>query len=481
MTYTLSEHATPPAVPWAADSKSLSFQDTRGTLDPVQAPEGPWNDRDLLSTNKDHQQTREVRNNRLRIARSIMYGTPLGLCMHATIDPAGSVTLRLESGVASWQGYKRCNYRGCPWCALIHAQRDRERAEQYLHGWVKRGSSIVMLAFTMRHHAGEELKTTWDVHTKVLNTLRSGRAWRTFCKDYHLAEYFYANEITDGLNGWHKHQHADMEMLAHAAIKSKAGRARVATQMKIDLDVLYNNALAKHGRSASVEHGIDVRIVVGDDSTVEIAAAYVTKSAAEITAGGLKSGRHGNQTPWELLDDVENKALSQGQRARATARYREFVVQSKGRHWTYFSEARQEKDVQTAASELEMQEEDCVLEAAPEELVVHDLERRMLEFARKQTYLLDLAENEGLAACARYIDDFCCPRNWSKQFIRGQVAASDTPRRPAQPPPATTGSNPQFGEVIPKPVPPTPEELAARGSPWPQPQPHTYAWYDPLL
>ena len=395
------------------------------------------------------------------------------------MNESGSVTLRLEGDVAHWAGYGHCRNRGCPFCALQLAQEDRCDAERYAAGWVKRGSSIAMVALTMAHAADEDLATTWEAHTRVLESLHKGRPWRSFKEKYHLGEHFYGNEITDGKNGWHKHQHRCYELMPQPMLDTKEGRRLLAQQMQEDLWELYQVALAKHKRSASHAHGLKVTVAAGSDSSAESAAKYVTKLSAETMCGGLKSGKCGNQTPWELLDDVTDKRLSEKQRQRASARYHEFALQCKHRHWTYFSEAHVAEGV-GAVEEIEpVVEAEAEVAVERQELVVHDLQRRMLEFAKKQTYLLDLAENEGLAACARYIDDFCCPRNWSKQFIRGQVAHADTPRQPAQLPPATPSSNPQFGQVIPKPVPATPEELAARGSPWPEPQPHTYAWYDP--
>lgn len=351
---------------------------------------------------------------RLYTARKVLPFTPTGGCLRYVIDQALGFELVDRNGYVSPAGVQRCGRRGCPWCNARFAQLDCERAEGYVLGWVGRGNAIGMGTTTMRHKLSEDWSTVWSAHVKVLDSMHHGRPWERFAEKYGLLEFGYGNETPDGGNGWHRHQHRCWEIAMRSELLTRRGRREFAHRFEKEYTALYLRALRKHGRDAVPGIAFKMTIAAPTKQNAAKVAAYATKFAKEATLGHTKSARRGNREPFELLDDAADDTLSQAQRSRAKARYKEFYEQSRGKRWTYWSEAG--KDDDGAGEEPEVDEPGD--ETGTVVFNGSAMEWRMLDFAHRVGWLCELVETAGPIVARAELKRFCDPLHWSKEFIR---------------------------------------------------------------
>lgn len=352
---------------------------------------------------------------RLRKARPLLKGTAMEHCMLFARDSGAGVQVVEYGGVAGYRGYKHCGYRLCPWCSQVLAQRDAEKAEKFARGWVKRGNAICMVHFTLRHSRDERPQDTWQAQTRALDSTHHGRPWERFKKEFGLLEYFFGNEVTDGGNGCHKHQHRCWEVQMCDELRSRSGRRAFGRWMQRRYEDLYLAALKKHGRDALPGIALQLAISAPTLENAAKAAEYVTKFAKETMQGGLKSGSRGNHTIFELLDIADDPLLTQTERLTAAHRYAELYYALRGKHWTYFSEATSEENSGTD-EDPEVPEPDLDEEG----VVVLELTARqaaMLASQHQQCYLLELVEQEGPDVARRWLDVFSDPQRWSREFL----------------------------------------------------------------
>lgn len=358
---------------------------------------------------------RSRRFNRLRMARKVLRGTPMGLCMRYARDMAAGVQTVMYGGTAGYRGWQHCGSRLCPWCSALLAQKDTDKAERFIRGWVKRNNAIALCHYTLRHTKDELPQAVWDAQTKVLDSLHKGRPWRTFAAQFGVLEHIYGNEVTDGDNGCHKHQHRAWEVEMCEALKGRSARRAFGRRMEKEYEKLYLAALAKHGRSALPGIALKVSIAAPTMSNAAKAAEYVTKFAKETQQGGLKSGHKGNHTVFELLDIAGDKAVPEALRRQARARYADLYFGLKGKHWSYFSEA-------TAANEEPVGGEEEIPEVTldDEGELVHTMtamQAAMLADQDLQIWWLELVEQKGPMAADAWMKDWSDRRHWSKEFL----------------------------------------------------------------
>ncbi len=365
--------------------------------------------------NDDENSQRTTRFLRLAMARTILRGTPLGACMRYARDSMAGVQTVMFGDTAGYRGWTHCGSRLCPWCCAKLAQEDTTKAEKFIRGWVKRKNAIALVHYTLRHTADELPAAVWDAQTRVLASCHSGRPWRTFVEEYGLLEHIYGNEVTDGVNGCHKHQHRAWEIQMCEGLRGRTARRQFARRMEDAYKGLYMAALAKHGRSALPQYALKVSIAAPTMSNAAKAAEYVAKFSKETQQGGLKSGNHGNHTVFELLDIAGDKSAPQDERSRARARYADLYWGLKGKHWSYFSEA-STAEQETAGGEEEVPE----VKLDDDGEVVITLTARqaaMIADQHLQIYFLEIVERQGVEAAKAWLKQFSDPARWSKEFL----------------------------------------------------------------
>jgi hypothetical protein len=419
----------PRVVGWAGGSNQAPPPGGSGSAEPVDTPPQPAGaDADAhrggsrkvgenlsAPTAAVETEQRALRFARLRTARSILRGESLALCMRYARDAEHGVDVMRYEHRAGYRGWRHCGSRLCPWCSAKLAQNDTAKAEKFIRGWVKRGNALALCHYTLRHKLDEKPESVWDAQTRVLQSLHSGRPWREFVEEFGLLEHIYGNEVTDGQNGCHKHQHRVWEIRMCDELKTRAGRRAFARRMQEKYRKLYLAALARNGRSALPEYALKLSIAAPTMRNAKTAAEYVTKFAKETQQGGIKSGSRGNKTVFELLDIAADKTVPETERRKSRARYAELYFGLRGKHWSYFSESGEpENESSMDESETPQEQFDDVGTVV---MTLTPLQAAMIADQDMQCYLLELVEQMGVDAARDWVREFCDRRRWSRQFL----------------------------------------------------------------
>lgn len=233
----------------------------------------------------------------------------LRACGNRTV---GDVALKV-SGVgatrtAGFTGLSTCgSVWACPVCsAKIAAHRQAEIAlavkEAQQRGW-----DVLLVTLTMRHRAGQRLKSLWDGLGHAWHKVTSGRGWVNDQAAYGVQGWLRVVEATYGDNGWHVHVHA----LVFVDRRACPLIADTPTDLGASMFARWRDALIGRGFAAPLagSGGLDVRLLTGDASGL---GDYFTKAVyspseragLEVARGDLKGARGGNRTPFRLLEDV---------------------------------------------------------------------------------------------------------------------------------------------------------------------------------
>jgi hypothetical protein len=347
---------------------------------------------------------------RLRMGRKTVPDSRMALCLYGTARGRDVQVVLSEDGEAGYGGVIRCGLRACPWCAAIEAAQDVRRATAAARAMVERGSMLLLVAFTMEHHVGEDLAEQRQAFTDAQTHMHNSRGWSAFYRKYGVGERFHGNELTDGANGWHFHRHTVYEVKLPREVRDRAERREFAAHLERELKPLWLESLSKHGRSANWERGLKVTVSGVGSEAPEAAARYVTNFALEATAGAFKSARAGGRSPWQLLDDAADKTLSAAQRARARVRFREFVSATKGMHWTWFSDG--------CKVSWNLEEVEWVDDAGVPVLTLSAQEWKVIRALDLQLWFLELVETIGPAAAHDELKRICNDQRWSKRWRR---------------------------------------------------------------
>jgi hypothetical protein len=110
--------------------------------------------------------------------------------------------------VAHVSGIRRC---GSPWACLLCAPVIRERRATEIDTGVSNhlalGGCALFVTFTLSHHAADALAPRLDAVTQALAQVLTGSPWAKRKTPLGYVGAIRAVEITDGINGWHPHNH----------------------------------------------------------------------------------------------------------------------------------------------------------------------------------------------------------------------------------------------------------------------------------
>ena len=234
------------------------------------------------------------------------------------------VTPTPEGNRAGFSGVQSCGSTwACPVCSekIQSARTDevtRALAEAHRRGWV-----AAFVTLTVRHSRKHSLSEVWAAVSAGWRAATSGSrsAWEADRFAYGIRGYIRLTEVTHGdANGWHVHVHALMLLdpaAARVADLSDDGRLHLRDVQELGESMLgrWSAAVKRHGSGfvPSRRHGLDVRLVTDDAADL---AAYFAKNvysvkstasaAADVTSSHSKTARHGNVTPFGILDRIVN-------------------------------------------------------------------------------------------------------------------------------------------------------------------------------
>jgi len=193
-----------------------------------------------------------------------------------------------ETGRKFYRNMQRC---GAIWlCPQCHYKIMKQRADELftqLMIYRKRGLSVMFISLTFQHFLGQKLETSIDTLFSAYKYALNHRQFRPFRKNI---EFLRTLEITYGQNGWHPHIHA-LFVGSEAEISEAC---RVFT-------LLYTKYLSGKGLTTN-KHTVSTEKWNGN---VDNLKDYLFKGMLEkeLTGGGLKKGRNGGKTFFELIED----------------------------------------------------------------------------------------------------------------------------------------------------------------------------------
>lgn len=298
---------------------------------------------------------------------------------HCGITPvAGAVSVNWAAGEAGarahFGGLQSCSSPWiCPGCsAKIQAGRAAEVGGA-VEKWISAGHGVVFVTLTMRHRKGQGLKMLWDALSKSWSRVTRSASWAGSTRQvglrqrYGIAGFIRAVEVTVGENGWHVHTHALLftkSVLDEDEAKTFGDR----------LFARWSAAVQAQGLEAPLQRAQDVRVVDTAQSGVQQVGRYLAKNTytglgAEVSAGGWKTARKGNRTPFEVLACI-HEAVSAGEEidAEDLALWHEWERVSRGRRQVNFSRGLRDLLEVEERSDEELAETETAEEAEAEEI-----------------------------------------------------------------------------------------------------------------
>lgn len=172
----------------------------------------------------------------------------------------------------------------CPICSARASEARRAELNQLLAWGRERGFVPVLLTLTVRHGAGDDLRSVLDALKLAKRRMHQSRAWRSLPVVGHVT----ATEVTHGVHGWHPHLHVVVLLRASGALE--------AVSLLEGCRDVWLAQLRRLGFDCN-EHGFRV-------DPADRVGSYVAKwgAAEELTLVGSKRGRGSSgRTPWQLL------------------------------------------------------------------------------------------------------------------------------------------------------------------------------------
>lgn len=232
----------------------------------------------------------------------------------------------------------------CPVCASRIAGQRREEVAGAIEGAEAAEDLIYMVALTIPHGKFDYIKPLRQSVSESFRKTQSGVAWMRIKQAAGFIGSIRAMEVTHGRNGWHPH--------LHLLFFFRKGTPReLIEEFGRELFKRWARAVEDGGHGKCNENVYQFEPVrSGAD-----AGGYVTKWGSEWEMLGAqgKTGKNGNKTPWQLLQEAGD-----GNKRSAEL----FVEYSKGmkgaRQLTYSKGLREHYGLRQAATDHELAQED---------------------------------------------------------------------------------------------------------------------------
>ncbi len=180
-------------------------------------------------------------------ARELLPGERVAHCLRTPIAGSVSVLYSPKHRAAHLGGLQTC---GSPWSCPVCSAKIGERRAEELGGGVKAWAGrLLMVSLTLRHSSDDVLAELLDALMKASYGMRNGRWWMRFQQTYGLVGTVRALEVTHGGQGWHPHLHVLFFVAADVDV----------AQFEAELRGRWLDVVAKQGRYASPQYGINVR------------------------------------------------------------------------------------------------------------------------------------------------------------------------------------------------------------------------------
>lgn len=195
----------------------------------------------------------------------------------------------------------------CPVCGPRIRQERAVELDYACSRWIEQHGvgSVMLLTLTMPHDHGESLADLIKTIGESFTSLVSGRAWQDDKRDFGVAHWVRAHDITYGKHGWHPHFH--IVILARAPLDPI-----LLVSLEDRLHARWVRVVSNRGcRPPSRQHGITLEQARNRVDAARYVCQVVTGDqdqpssvAFEVARGDLKTSTHaGHRTPWQVLND----------------------------------------------------------------------------------------------------------------------------------------------------------------------------------
>lgn len=200
--------------------------------------------------------------------------------------------------------YKNLMTCGSVWICAVCAARITERRaaelQQAVTKWHTEGGFVAMMTYTLRHDEYDPLKLLVEALRKSHRDFKVGAPFQRIKDRFCWHGSVAAMEVTHGESGWHPHLH---ELVFFEPMSPDQWK-----RFRQDAKSRWLSSLAKCGRNASWEHGLDIR--EGDQAVYD----YIAKFGHEPQDGGwtldreiakapVKEAHQDGRTPFQFLLD----------------------------------------------------------------------------------------------------------------------------------------------------------------------------------
>jgi hypothetical protein len=233
--------------------------------------------------------------------------------------PIGVTAAVMGDGRRAWfAGLETCNRVWlCPVCGPAIRQERAGALDRALGRWIAgRGlGTVLLVTLTVPHLRVDRLAQVFGVTRDGFAALTAGKAWQTLKREYGVAGYVRAHDVTvTQRNGWHPHLHL-VGLLDAPLDEARVGALQAA------LFGQWATVLRRVGaRREPDPRALVVEVARSREDAARYAMQVVTGDegekrprpvALEVARGDLKvSRRDGSRTPWEVLADTERDAAS---------------------------------------------------------------------------------------------------------------------------------------------------------------------------
>jgi hypothetical protein len=270
------------------------------------------------------------------------------------------------------------------------------------------GGGAVLVTLTLRHHARQPLRASWDALRYAWSRVTSGRRYVAETSTFGITGWCAVVEVTHGEAGFHPHLH----VLVFTDVPISA---EMAEQLGMRWWPRWERALSRFGFSAVMDRGgLDARAVSPDEPGA--LGTYLSKIAHEVTGGHSKRGRNGNRSMFEVFADGLATGLADDLEA-----WWQYEQASLGRRQLTWAKGTRER--------YGLEHERTDEEIAAEELGGDDLIALPVETWRQVRWvaeqLLSTTEKGGLEAACQWLNARGLAWSWAK--ARPRRARPDTP------------------------------------------------------
>lgn len=263
------------------------------------------------------------------LARELLPDERTADCLRGPVPGAPGVFVMHSPQVKSAH-YKNLLVCARVWlCAVCSSKITERRRQELTHGVERSEYSVLLLTYTLRHNADDDLRELLKAILAAYRRIKSGKAWKTMTRNVGLVGDVRALEVTHGDNGWHPHIHV-------LTLIERDLPPDTLEYLENTLKRRWGAILAGLGHDASWHAGVDVRTAKSDIAEYILKYGRLPQKTGwtvehEITKQPTKKGRHAGRTPMQLLSDYGDGDKLAGEL------FVEYSVAFKGRHQLQWS------------------------------------------------------------------------------------------------------------------------------------------------